>query len=228
MTWSETRRRRDLVVIPGALVAVYSLVSLFYIAFVRSAEGCAGPGWFLISGTCYRAWPLLTALAILGAGTVVAGLMLFPPNQLRVGLERLMPGSVARFGLVFMASIPSLGLVGYIVQSYRSISLDTTFIVTISGTPYNQASLLLLATLVGVGALIPYVGLYVSHGRRIASFDPQEEARVAGYPREVPPGAPVAPWPGERHDQPAEERAIARLRAHDEPAPQPLRAQVKR
>ncbi len=220
-TWSDTRRRRDRLVIPGVTLAFYALACLVYIATLRAPDVCQDPGKFFVADTCFRAWPLLVAVLVVALGIATAGWMAFQPPP-RQGRERLEHGTVARLALVFLASIPSLALTGYIIQSYRSIDNGTTFIVTFDGTPYNQASLLLLATLVGVGAFLPYVLLYVSQTRRVRAFDLTAEARQAGYPREVPPGAPVEPTQRPvafTYDQDPSEKKIARLSSRSQEPP---------
>ncbi len=204
--------------IPGVLVAFYSLLAIVYVGALRTADACGEPAKVFLSGTCFRAWPLLSALALLGIGTAVAGVVAFAPNVAREGRQRLEHGSVARLGLVLLASVPSLALILYIVQSYRSISTDASFVISLGGTTYSQPALLLLATLLGLGALLPYLGLYVAQSRRVRAFDLQSEARMAGYPREVPPGAPTEAWV-HHYEQPPHERVVAELAERAPPMP---------
>lgn len=224
---------RDLMVIPGGLLAVYSLLGMLYTSYLRgNANPCSEGAQVLIGGACYRIWLILLPFLLLGILLVILGIVLFRGRADRLrGL--LYPGTGARFTLWLLGSlfvVPLLAVLGVAaVQDPGS-----PYVVSVSDVELTLRFLLAVWAAVAALMLAPYAGLYVRDAvarRRIlerATENPldepewqglvPEEDRQEGWPErrealdgdgeaEAPPVWPRATAGGPRQEAPPEPAA---------------------
>lgn len=159
--------KRNLLVIPGGLLAFYSLVVILYAEGIRSASAtdCAAAGQVMVQGVCYVAWKWALALAALGAVLVALGLTAVPRRPATVeGI--LYPGTGIHFTGWLLGSWVGATLAALLVYGSSQRADDVVYTLTIRGTDYQFVLLLEMLLAVTLLAFVPFMGLAL-HQRRM-------------------------------------------------------------
>ncbi|MFA5943338.1 MAG: hypothetical protein WC876_02610 [Candidatus Thermoplasmatota archaeon] len=218
-------RKRNALVIPGGLFALYGILGMLYAAGVRSpSDTCPDDGSLIwIAGACRSAILVLAIPVVLGLAMVGVGFLAFRSRA----TCRNGHGSWTHFGLAFLLSAILLPVVAYaLVPSV----LGSDAVITRGGVDYAVTTI--LGGLFGVAVLmfIPFAVLYAAQVRanpccrEKGCFTPcfcDEQAVPDQAPPEepapeapatipegsaVPPAAAAAPqWETVPEDAPAEQ-----------------------
>lgn len=150
----------------GGLVVFYSVLAMLYAETLRSrSDFCADASFIVINGVCYTVWKMLAIPLLLGLVLLIVGLVVFRarPDELEGYLHH---GTGAHFTLALLSSLVVIPFLLWIVQTVRQADGEP-FVIEFSGVEFEHVFLLLLATLVGLIAFVPYLGLYISvHAKR--------------------------------------------------------------
>lgn len=196
-------RKRNALVIPGGLLAVYGLIGLVYVAAVRGDSGsCEDAGLVFFLGACRSAYVLLAIPLIIGLALVAVGaLAARNTSTCREG-----HGSWTHFGLAFLISLVVLPLLAFL--AVPSV-LGSDAVYTRGTVDYPITTILAGLTAVGVLMLVPFMLLYSAQRRanpccrEKGCFDPcfcdetvAPEQPVASEPLDLAPApAPLAETP---------------------------------
>lgn len=155
-----TLRKRNALVIPGALLVLFSLVGIVYATLLRSDDVSCGDGGLIeFAYACRRAWMLLLAPVIIGIGLIVLGAMTRPKSPCHIG-----HGTAATTGLALLiagVAVPALAAIGL----YAMEDPAAPYVMNYDGVDYGQVAVLTGITLVMLLALIPYLILYICTAR---------------------------------------------------------------
>lgn len=203
-------RKRNALVIPGGLLALYGIIGLAYVALVRDdSNSCDDRTLVVFMGACRSAYLMLAIPTIVGLAMVAVGaLAARNASTCRDG-----HGSWTHFGLAFLISLVVLPLLAFLAAP-SVLGEDAVF--TRGTVDYPITTVLAGLTAIGVLMLIPFALLYSAQRRanpccrEKGCFDPcfcdetlAPEEPVASAPldlapapaAEVPPTAPPAPAP---------------------------------
>ncbi len=192
--------KRNLLVLPGGLLATIAALGLLYFLTIRKTGApCAKYTSVAYHGVCYNTTWLLAAALLVGLILVVVGLAVFRSKP-KVLVDHLYHGTPAHFGLALLSALTALPLLAYCVVLYLERSRVTEYVMKIpgaSGTPPPTVKLLAvlgIIVLIGLIALIPYVALLGAQGklrRRFLEAAETYEEPEAAFPGE--PGTDGAP-----------------------------------
>ena len=194
-------RKRNALVIPGGLLAVLAVVGMVHVSVLRNDTGtCEDPGLIVLAGACRSAMlalaiPLVIGLALVGSGAI---------GFRNKATCRQGWGSWAHFGLAFLIALVLLPALGILVGPSL---VGSGAAVTRGGVDYPITSIFAGLTVVGVVALVPFLGLFVGRYQsnrcchEKGCFEPcfcdepiAAEGPAAEPPIEVPAEG-AAPWP---------------------------------
>lgn len=195
-------RKRNALVIPGGLLALYSLIGLLYVVLVRGDEGtCADPGLIVFAGACRSATLLLAIPLVVGLALVGVGALAFRSKA----TCRSGHGSWTHFGLAFLLSVTVIPLLGLL--AYPSL-VGSDAVITRGTVDYPVGTVFAGLTALGVLMLVPFTLLYAAQARanpccrEKGCFDPcfcdepaASEPAPEPAPEEAPAVIPQAPPP---------------------------------
>jgi hypothetical protein len=152
-------RKRNALVIPGGLLALYGFLGMAYVALVRGDTGtCDDAALVVFAGACRSAYILLAIPLVLGLALVATGAMAFRNlSSCRAG-----HGSWTHFGVAALVSFVVVPLVAlFIAPSVLGANATLPF----GGGTIRVSSV--LAGLAGVGLVmsVPFILLYAAQGR---------------------------------------------------------------
>lgn len=190
-------RKRNGLVIPGGLLALYGFLGLVYVAFLRGDDGtCGDAGLIVFLGACRSALLVLALPIVIGLALVAVGVLAYRSKATcRAG-----HGSWTHFGLAFLISLVVLPLLGSVLAPSL---LGPDPVITSGTVQYPIPTLLAGVSIIGLLMLIPFAFLYSAQTkanpccREKGCFDPcfcDEPAAPAEVPLEAPP-AEAAPPP---------------------------------
>ncbi len=162
-------RMRNGLVIPGVLLVFYGVLAIVYAEVFRArSDFCADSNRILIAGLCYSVRNLIIPLVVIGFALILTGALAFKskPDSLEGHLHHGTPTHVALAVLVSWVGASGITL---IVQLIRQGG-GKPFELTVLGARYQHTFLLELLLLVGLLALVPFLGLYISNHRRRRAF----------------------------------------------------------
>jgi hypothetical protein len=152
-------RKRDALVIPGGLLALFSLIGMLYVALVRGDQGtCEDASLIVFAGACRSALLVLAIPFIVGLALLAVGVLKFRSRATcRIG-----HGSWAHFGLAVLITLVVLPVIGYLAAP-SLVGEDAA--ITSGDVDYPVTTL--LAGIAGVGfvGLVPFVALYVARNQ---------------------------------------------------------------
>ncbi|MHB1262385.1 MAG: hypothetical protein ACYC2H_11800 [Thermoplasmatota archaeon] len=199
-------RKRNALVIPGGLLALYSLIGLLYVVLIRGNEGtCADPGLMVFAGACRSATLLLAIPLVIGLALVGVGALAFRnKSHCRSG-----HGSWTHFGLAFLLSVTLVGLLGFLAAP-SLVGEDA--VITRGTVDYPVSTVFAGLTALGVLMLVPFVVLYAAQTRanpccrekgcfepcfcdEPAAEEPVPEPAPEPAPATLPEAAPLTPAP---------------------------------
>jgi hypothetical protein len=161
--------KRNLLVLPGGLLASYAAAALAYIYLYRAhyyptGGPCGYPQKFQIGGVCYNAVPGLVAALLLGAVLIAVGLAVFRgrPAALQGYLYH---GTPMHFVLTLLASLAAMLALVAAVLSYLEATQRTQFGTTLLGVAYRTTFLFNIAALVAFLIFLPFLVLYLAQVR---------------------------------------------------------------
>ncbi len=205
--------RRDLLAIPGGLLAAYGLVGLLYALFWRSDEGpCVDSYRLLVSGACYNILPLLITVFLLGLTLLLVGILVFRGRVERLE-GHLHSGTPTHFFLAFLVSMAAIPGIAALILRYVERSNGLLFTTSIGGTLVKTVALFVTLALAGALMLLPYAILlgrqaarrrrFLSEARRVVPAVPGEtrargRAAVADDDEEPSSVPDEADWPESR------------------------------
>ncbi|MES2154274.1 MAG: hypothetical protein V4510_03985 [bacterium] len=228
--------KRNLLVLPGGLLAFFATLGLVYFLAVRPRGGlpCAKYTQVLYHGSCYTTTGFLVGMLLVGLILVAVGLVVFRSKP-KVLVDHLYHGTPSHFGLALLAAFAAIPFLAYVIVLYLERALETTYVMNVPGTSGDGAPTITLHVVLGcillaaLVALVPYCLLMVAQGQlrrrflREAETYEEPEAAFPGEPAEAPadlgwqeqpPAAAPPPeefvdeamWPGSR-DSPEVEAA---------------------
>lgn len=199
-------RKRNALVIPGGLLALYSLIGLLYVVGIRGNEGtCADASLLVFAGACRSATLLLAIPLVIGLALVGVGALAFRnKSHCRAG-----HGSWTHFGLAFLLSLTLIPLLGLL--AYPSL-VGEDAVITRGTVDYPVGTVFAGLTALGLLMLVPFVVLYAAQTRanpccrekgcfdpcfcdEPAAEEPAPEPAPAVVPAVIPEGTPPAPAP---------------------------------
>ncbi len=191
-----TLRRRNALVIPGTLLVLVCLAGIVYAQGLRSDDNDCEDGRLVVfAGACRSASLLLAVPFAIGALLMGVGIA-----QRKRGNCHLGHGTTATTVLAVLVTIfvlPFLAAVGL----HFSQDPDSVYVVTMYEVDFTLVRILATVSVIGLVALVPYVGLYVGTSRPPRCcldkecFTPcfcDEEADAA---EPWPPSEPATPVP---------------------------------
>lgn len=196
--------KRDLMAIPGGLLAFYGGIGLLYVLFWRSAAApCSDSYRFLINGACYNAIPLLLVLFGLGVVLLLVGTLVFRGRP--DGLEGLLhAGTPTHFFFALLVSLVAVPAILAMWLRGLEVSQGNLFVSEIAGVPVKTVFLLGALAFEAALVLLPYAILvgrqaarrrrFLSEARRVAAPAPGEERPATWAPAAVD----EAGWPESR------------------------------
>jgi hypothetical protein len=211
MTRDRNLLKRDLMVIPGALLAVYGLVGLLYVLFWRDETGpCVATYRLLVGGACYNVLPLLLLVLLVGLALLLIGTLVFR-GRVETLEGHLHAGTPTHVFLAFLLSLVVIPGVAALAMRYLERAQGTLYATTLAGTPVKTVALFAALAVVGFLVLLPYAILlgrqvarrrrFLAEARRIAPPVPGEERPRGGSTPPPAPGAPLTDegdWPESR------------------------------
>lgn len=185
--------KRNLFVIPGGLLAVYSGLFLADMLLLRPGTGpCQDPHRILYHGLCYNVLPWLAALLLVGLVLVAVGAFAFRgrPEDLAGRLEH---GTPTHFALALLVSFVVVPLVAAGLAMYFEAAQGNTFVTAFRGASFRTDFLLGGVALVGACLLVPFAFLLMAQRRLRLDFlnAAEEGAEAEPFPGERPPGSPL-------------------------------------
>lgn len=196
-------RKRDALVIPGGLVALFTFVGLLYVLLWRGDQGtCEDAGLIGFAGDCRSAALLLGVPLVLGLALVGVGAGVFRnKSTCRKG-----HGSWAHFGLAVLIALVVLPAVAALAAP-SLVGSDAALVYRDAAIPVP--TVMGVAAAAGAVAFVPFLSLYIArtqanrccHAK--GCFEPcfcDEPAAAAALPTEAVPAlqweeAPLAsPW----------------------------------
>lgn len=200
-------RKRNALVIPGGLLAVYGLIGLAYVALVRDdSNSCDDRALVVFLGACRSAYVMLAIPLIVGLTLVAVGAL----AARSTATCRNGHGSWTHFGLAFLVSLVVLPLLAFLAAP-SVLGPDAVF--TRGTVDYPITTVLAGITAVGLFMLIPFALLYAAQRRanpccrEKGCFDPCfcDETIAPAEPVEAPPleaaaapsTEPIPPAPAE-------------------------------
>ncbi|HUR26232.1 MAG TPA: hypothetical protein VM327_09500 [Candidatus Thermoplasmatota archaeon] len=201
-------RKRNALVIPGGLLAIYGFIGLVYVALLRGDNGSCGDASLIdLLRACRSAYVVLAIPLIIGLALVAVGaLAARNTSTCRDG-----HGSWSHFGLAFLISLVVLPLLAFLLAP-SVLGADAVY--TRGTVEYPITTILAGVTAIGVLMLVPFALLYGAQRRanpccrEKGCFDPcfcdetaAPEEPVASEPLDLAPaptvvaGAPLAPEP---------------------------------
>jgi hypothetical protein len=186
--------KRNALVIPGGLLALYGLLGLAYVSGLRGDTGsCGDANLVVVAGACRSATLVLAIPIVLGLAMVGVGSLAFRNKA----TCRRGHGSWTHFGLAFLVSLTLVPLFGALLAP----SLVGEDAVITRGT-VDYPVVTVLGGLAGIGLLmlIPFVILYAAQARanpccsEKGCFDPCfcDEPAATDQPIEAAPEPPAA------------------------------------
>ncbi len=214
--------KRNLLVVPGGLLAALATIGLLYFLAVRkSGAPCAKYTQVLMSGTCYTMTGWLAGALLVGLILIAVGLVVFRGKPAAL-VDHLNHGTPVHVGLAFLGSLVAIPLLAYIIVAYLERARNTHYVLSLpgSGTPpavITLSAVLGIFLLIGLMAFIPYLLLYLAQGqlrRRFlkAAESYEEPEAFPGEPAAAAQTAEGAPWQpsatGLAADQPPPEEFV--------------------
>jgi hypothetical protein len=230
-------RRRNALVIPGGLLALWSVVGILVTRYLRGDTGsCDDGSQIVFAGQCRSATLVLAIPLIIGLALLATGALKFRSKA----TCRLGHGSWTHFGLAFLLTLVLFPLIGGLMSG------DAT--ATRGDVEYPVATILYGVAGIGILMLAPFSILYAAQrsanpcchekgcfepcfcdepvepegavGMAEASAEPGEAAPLPGEPeRVVIPGDTPTPADAWAAAPPAEQWEVI----PDEPAPAPMK-----
>lgn len=185
--------KRNALVLPGGLLAVYGALGLVLLALRGSGGACGSGLRVMYHGACYGLlWPLVFLLAV-GIALLVLGIVLFrgEPEGLAAHLH---PGTPTHFVLALLASLVAVPLIGAGIAAIAQGRLGTTLTILTGDVEVKTTFALELVALLGLLMLAPFLGLLLRDGarRRLVLREAEAMADEPTYPGEES-GAAAAP-----------------------------------
>ncbi|HLF17170.1 MAG TPA: hypothetical protein VI796_07055 [Candidatus Thermoplasmatota archaeon] len=158
--------KRNLFVIPAALLIFYSLLTIVYAEGIRdaSATTCPDSGEVSMSGVCYTVWKLAMVPMVLGLVLLVVGLAVFRDRPRSVE-ACLYPGTGVHTTLAILVSWVAITLLAVLVLQFREGLDDVVYTLTMDGKEYQLVFLLEILLLIELLAAVPFAGLLMQQSR---------------------------------------------------------------
>ncbi|MEA3137468.1 MAG: hypothetical protein QOC71_1749 [Thermoplasmata archaeon] len=143
-------RKRNALVIPGGLLALYELLGLAYVAFVRSDDAsCGDPSLIVFLGACRSALLVLAIPIVIGLAMVAVGVLAFR-NQ---STCRAGHGSWTHFTLAFLISLVVIPVLGMLMAP-SLVGEDAT--ITRGTVDYPVSTVFAAVAGIGLLMLVPF------------------------------------------------------------------------
>ncbi len=184
-------RKRNAMAIPGTLLALSSLAGILYALFLRpDAVECEDGTLIVFAGACRRAGLLLLGPFALGLVLVGLSAIFRPRTKCHVG-----HGTVAATVLAVLVTLTFLPL---LVGAYLSATEDPAapYVLTYNEVDFSIVRLLGGVGLVGLVAVLPYLGLYIARSRPLRCCRERncfEPCFCDETPAAPPPATPLPP-----------------------------------
>lgn len=192
-----TLRRRNALVIPGALLVMLSLAGIVYAQTLRTDDVTCEDGRLVVFAGACRSASLLLAIPF-AIGALLLGTGIAQRKKVSCSLGHGTGATTVLAILVTLFALPFLAAIGL----YFTQDADNPAIVEMYGVDFTLARLLGVVATAMLVALVPYLGLYMATAspprccREKECFEPcfcDEDAAAPPTFADTPPAAEVPP-----------------------------------
>lgn len=172
MARSKNIARRNMLVIPGTLLLLYSLAGLVYYYGIREDGGeCDLASKIMMGEVCYNAWKLLVPFLVLGIALLMTGMIAYPPIRATSGVDKLHAGTWIHVWLWLLGSLFVVPLVAGVV----ALTYHEDAVTVMDGVEYSTGRLFELVAIVGLLIFVPFAALFIRYNRLIPELEAGEK-----------------------------------------------------